>query len=241
MNIGILQCDEVLEKFIAEHGKYSSMYTKLLHKTNLSLTCTVYDVEKGELPAHIDAADAYLITGSRHGVNDGLPWIAKLEGFIRQLDIAKKKVIGICFGHQLIAKALGGKVIKSPKGWGIGISINKIRLQKSWMRPLKEELNLIVSHQDQVMELPLGAEVLASSDFCPFYMMQIRENFFTVQGHPEYSKAYSQALIEDRKDIYDKELTRQGLKSLELDVDDSLLAKWIGNFLRGSSSHFIDF
>ena len=195
MNIGILLCDELEADLLAEYGPYSEMFVSLLRPVDPDVTFTVYDVRYGDFPIHLDAADAYLITGSHHGVNDGFPWISELEELTRRLHDARKKVIGICFGHQLIAKALGGKVIKSPKGWGIGMSVNKMTQHKPWMHPSLETLNLRISHQDQVVELPPEAEVLASSEFCPFYMLQIHNNLLTVQGHPEDSKEYTEALI----------------------------------------------
>ncbi|STX37818.1 glutamine amidotransferase-related protein [Legionella feeleii] len=233
MNLGLLQCDEVQEKFAPVHGRYPDMFARLLKKADPSLEFVVYDVRQGELPITIDTCDAYLITGSRHGVNDDLPWIRVLEDFVLQLNNAAKKVIGICFGHQLIAKALGGEVIKSPKSWGVGMSQNKMTQQKPWMIPQRDNFKLLVSHQDQVVTLPLNAEILAGSDFCPFYMLQFGDNLFTIQGHPEFTKAYSQALIEDRERILGKECYEQGLKSLQQDADDELIAQWIINFLRG--------
>lgn len=230
LNLGILQCDRVREKFVPLHGQYPDMFTSLLKSVDHSFTFTTYDVEQDNLPSHVDECDAYLITGSRHGVNDNLPWVAKLEEFVRQLHTAQKKLIGICFGHQVIAKALGGKVIKSPNGWGVGMSINKITRQKSWMTPTCDTFNLLISHQDQVVELPEGAEIVASNDLCPFYMMQIG-NALSVQGHPEFSKAYSKALIESREDILSKECYEQGLRSLNLEKDNTLVAQWITNFL----------
>ncbi|WBV66493.1 type 1 glutamine amidotransferase [Legionella pneumophila] len=118
MNLGILLCDKVSEVFVADHGQYPEMFANLLRPADSTLELTVFDAEHGELPTDIHAVDAYLISGSRHGVNDDYPWIRKLEEFVRTLHASQKKLIGICFGHQLIAKALGGKVIKSPKGWG---------------------------------------------------------------------------------------------------------------------------
>lgn len=230
MNIGILQCAEVRENFVAHHGQYPDMFITLLKQVDPSLTFDIYNAHQGELPEHINTCDAYLITGSSYGVYEHLPWIAELESFVRRLHAAHKKLIGICFGHQLIAKALGGKVIKSPKGWGVGMSKNKITLQKPWMNPVRDTINLLVSHQDQVVELPPGAETLASSQFCPFYMMQIGNNL-SVQGHPEFSKAYSQALMEHRKDVLLQECYEQGLLSLELEKHDLIVAQWISNFL----------
>lgn len=142
-----------------------------------------------------------------------------------------KKLIGICFGHQLIAKALGGKVIKSPKGWGVGMSQNQIYQLKEWMRPSLNCFNLLVSHQDQVIELPTGAEILAGSDFCPNYMMQIG-SFFSVQGHPEFTKSYSRDLMVSREDSVNEIEFAKGMKSLELHEDDTIIAQWIVNFLK---------
>lgn len=231
MNIGILKCNRVKAQFAAVHGEYPEMFANLLLPLDSELSFTVYDAEQSQLPARVDACDAYLITGSSHGVNDALPWIGQLEQFIRQLHAAHKKVIGICFGHQLIAKALGGTVARSPQGWGVGMSNNKISKHKRWMDPPHEAFNLLISHQDQVMSLPKDAEILASNQSCPFYMLQIANNL-TLQGHPEFSKSYVQALIESRKDILGIEQYEKGLASLQLNKDDALIAQWIMKFLR---------
>lgn len=234
MNIGILKCDQIREPLMAEHGKYPEMYATLFQSVDSSINFTVFDAEHGELPTDIHAADAYLITGSHHGVNDGFPWIEQLEDFVRTLHAAQKKVVGICFGHQLIAKALGGKVMKSPKGWGIGMSQNEIFQHKQWMSPSQKQFNLLVSHQDQVVELPPEAEVLAGSDFCPNYMMQIGSNLFTIQGHPEFTKEYTRDLMMLRKDIHQEQEIARGLQSLELTEDDALIAQWIVQFLKAA-------
>lgn len=230
MNIGILQCDEVEEELRPVFGHYPTMFTTLL-KLNPDLEFKVYNVERGELPKTLVECDAYLITGSRHGVNDELPWIAELEHFVRAVHASKIKLIGICFGHQIVAKALGGKVIKSPKGWGVGTSVNTILQKKSWMNPSYDRMHLLVSHQDQVVELPENAEVLASNHHCPFYMLQIENHLVTVQGHPEFSKDYSKALIEKRKQSLGTDCYENGINSLQLEIHDSIFAQWMINFL----------
>ncbi|WP_298628414.1 GMP synthase [uncultured Legionella sp.] len=234
MKLGILKCDSVSDVFVEKHGQYPEMFSALLHPVDPDIELIIFDAEHGVLPADIHSADAYLITGSRHGVNDGYPWIAHLEEFVRTLHSAQKKVIGICFGHQLIAKALGGKVIKSPKGWGVGMSQNQILQQTEWMSTSRTEFNLLVSHQDQVVELPDGAQLLAGSEFCPNYMMQIDSHFFSVQGHPEFTKEYSRDLMISREDSVDGALFAKAMSSLELHEDDGLIAQWIMSFIKAA-------
>jgi GMP synthase-like glutamine amidotransferase len=232
MNLGILNCDRLSEEFAARYGQYPEMFALLLQSADPKMTFTVFEALQGQLPTDVYAADAYLITGSRHGVNDGYPWITQLESFVRTLHAAQKKVIGICFGHQLIAKALGGQVIKSPNGWGIGISQNHVIFHKLWMQPQQNQLNLLVSHQDQVITLPQGAQCLASSDFCPNYMIQIGSTLLSVQGHPEFTKAYAKDLMHSRAGIIAQDVLTKGMQSLVLEHEHLLMAQWIVRFLQ---------
>lgn len=231
MRIGLLLCDHVDDTLITQHGDYPEMFANLFKQIDSTLNFSFYDALNNQLPKTVDECDAYLITGSQYGVNDGLPWVDKLENFILQVYPKSQKIIGICFGHQLVVKALGGEVIQSPKGWGVGMSVNAVDVKKSWMQPYCDKFNLLVSHQDQAIQLPKEAEVLASSDFCPYYMLQIGNNILTVQGHPEFSKAYSKALIEKRKAILEKRY-ETGLLSLQLASDHLMITQWIVNFLK---------
>lgn len=231
MNLGILNCDRVSDVFAVHYGQYPDMFAALFQSIDPKITFTVFNAVDGELPKDVHAADAYLITGSKYGVNDGFPWIASLEDFVRVLHTTSKKVIGICFGHQLIAKALGGTVIKSPKGWGIGVLQNQIVRPKEWMHPTRPQFNLLASHQDQVVVLPPGAQLLASSEFCPNNMMQVGETMLSLQGHPEFIKAYAKEVMQSRKHILEEEVLARGLHSLELEHEHALIAQWLINFL----------
>lgn len=235
MNLGILNCDRVNDVFALRYGQYPDMFAALFQSIAPKMTFTVFNAIDGELPTDVHAVDAYLITGSKYGVNDGFSWIAALEEFVRILHATPKKVIGICFGHQLIAKALGGTVIKSPKGWGIGVLQNQIVQPKEWMHPAKPHFNLLASHQDQVVTLPPGAQLLASSEFCPNNMMQIGETMLSLQGHPEFIKAYAKDVMQSRKNILEKEVLEQGLRSLEQEHEHALIAQWLFHFLEGNS------
>ena len=232
MKIGILECDVVADELQAEFGNYATMFEAMLGEVAPDFEFVTYRVLDSEFPASVDDCDGYITTGSRHGVNDGLPWIDTLEQFVADLVKDEKKFVGICFGHQVLAKALGGQVAVSDGGWAIGISCNEIDVTKAWMNPAQKNLNLIVSHHEQVSKLPEGVEVLASSDFCPYYMLQYGDHMMSVQGHPEFSKAYSSALMDKRADRIPAERIRSGKASLEESMHSNLMMQWIVNFFK---------
>ena len=122
MKLGILKTDAVRPEWVPEFGEYPDMFVALLEQADPSLEFVVYDVEEGQYPDDIEEVDAYLITGSKSSVYDDKPWIARLMDFVQELDRRRKKLVGICFGHQLVAQALGGEAAKSPKGWGVGLA-----------------------------------------------------------------------------------------------------------------------
>lgn len=232
MKIGILQCDDVLDQLQPRHGNYPQMIRQLLTEVDSSLEFAVYRALDNQLPDDPYACDAYITTGSRHGVNDGHGWSNRLADFVALLYREKRKLVGICFGHQLIAKALGGEVVQSDKGWGIGVSFNQVQKTKPWMEPPSQALDLVVSHQDQISRLPAEAEILASSPFCPFYMVQYQEHFLSIQGHPEFSRPYSADLMATRLERFPPNRYREALASLSAEVDDHLLARWILAFMK---------
>ena len=167
MRIGILQCDDVADELRPDFGNYPAMFESKLREACAEFQFTTYPVMLGRLPQSVEECDGYLVTGSRHGVNDELEWIGRLEKFVRLLAGTRQKYVGICFGHQVLATALGGEVAVAEQGWGVGITTNRIDVEKAWMRPPQSSLKLVVSHRDQVCRLPQGMEVLASSSFCP--------------------------------------------------------------------------
>lgn len=233
MKIGILQCDDVMQELQPEFGNYPAMFENLFGEVVVDWQWVVYRAIDGQLPTSVDDCDGYITTGSRYGVNDGDEWIKQLEAFVATLAVQGKKYVGICFGHQLLAKALTGQVELSERGWGVGMSFNQLDQQKQWMQPYQTSLDLVVSHQDQISLLPAGVEVLASSRFCPYYMIQYGNHMMSVQGHPEFSRDYSSALIEQRADRIPAPRAREGQASLSSEVDDRLMAQWIVNFLVG--------
>lgn len=231
MKIGILQCDNVIDGLEDTFGNYPDMLSNPLGALLPNATFEVYRTFEGELPPSVDACDGYITTGSRYGANDGDAWILALEQFVRDCHAAGQPFVGICFGHQVAARALGGQVARTPRGWGVGVSFNQVVARKPWMEPYQEGIDLVVSHQDQVTELPEGGEVLVTSGFCPYYMVRYGDAMITVQGHPEFARGYAREIMARRSDRIPANRIREGLVSLQAPVDDQLMFRWIANFL----------
>jgi len=236
MKLGVLLCDHVQTALQEEFGDYSDMFSQIIAECDDSITIEYFAVVDGELPKHIDVCDAYMSTGSKASVNDDFPWVNALERLVWQLFLADKPFVGICFGHQMIAKALGGKVGRSNKGWGIGVATAIVNADKQWMLPKQNQLKLVVSHQEQIQQLPPETEVLMLNDFCPYGMIQVGKHFLGLQGHPEFSPEYCYALMHTRKNLIAKERFQQGINSLTLTVDAQLTMHWLINFLKQTSS-----
>ncbi len=231
MIIGILKADSVLEQFQPAHGDYPDMFVEVLGSGDTDIEFRVYDVEQGHYPLDLDECDAYIITGSKKSVYDDESWIRRLEEFVRELDQHRKKVLGICFGHQLIAQALGGEARLAEGGWCVGIHHNEVVSTQEFMIPQIPGFSLISSHRDQVTRLPRGAELLASSEFCPNAMFGIGDHILTIQGHPEFQKPYSRDLIEMRQEILGREKADAGIRSLDAELDREVVSQWILKFL----------
>lgn len=234
LHIGILQADSVLDQFQPEFGNYPGMVETVLGRTGADLRFTTYDVEHGEYPSAHSDCDGYVITGSKKSVYDDEPWIHELAAYVVELDRYRMPTVGICFGHQLIAHALGGLTESADVGWGVGVHHSKIVSRAEFMEPDLDGYNLIVSHKDQVTRLPDGAELLASSEFCPNAMFRVGNHLFGFQGHPEFCKEYSRALMEFRREILGAEKYAPGVASLECSTDEVVIAQWAINFLSHS-------
>ena len=232
MKLGILKTDEVRPEWVPEYGEYPDMFIELLVQADPSLEFRVYDVEQGQYPADIDEVDAYLITGSKSSVYDDKPWIATLMDFVRELDRRRKKLVGICFGHQLVAQALGGKTEKSIKGWGVGLHTHRFKEMPSWHDQQDPGFDILVSHQDQVVSNAAGAQVLAGSEFCENAVCQIGNPILTFQGHPEFVPAYSREIMEFRRKTIGDSVYHKGVASLAVAPQRERIARWILNFLK---------
>jgi GMP synthase-like glutamine amidotransferase len=232
MKLGILKTDAVRPQWVPDFGEYPDMFMALLGQLDPDLEFVVYDVEQGEYPAAIDEVDAYLITGSKSSVYDDKPWIGVLMDFVRELDQRHKKIVGICFGHQLVAHALGGKTEKSPKGWGVGLHTHRFSEAPAWHDQGDMDFDILVTHQDQVMKTADGSRVLAGSEFCENAVCQVGDHILTFQGHPEFVPAYSREIMEFRRELIGEQAYTAGVASLASDPETQRVARWILDFLQ---------
>ncbi|MGL4785112.1 glutamine amidotransferase-related protein [Aeromonas hydrophila] len=232
MRLGILDCDRLDPDLVGDFGPvYSEMFIKGFRALAPGLEFRVWSALDGELPANLHECDAWLITGSRHDAYSDIPWIRALRDWIRRAHDADVKLAGVCFGHQVIAQALGGEVMKSTKGWGLGVSVHPMLARQPWMEPGLETIRILASHQDQVEQLPPGATRLAGNDFCPNFMFLQGDHIVAIQGHPEFSVEYNRALIERRRDLLPDDRYQRSLSSLEGEVDSATMMQWLLQFL----------
>ncbi|MFQ1902557.1 glutamine amidotransferase-related protein [Aeromonas veronii] len=232
MRLGILDCDRLDPDLADRFGPvYSEMFIRGFVALAPELEFRVWSALDGELPEDLHECDAWLITGSRHDAYSDIPWIQALRAWIRQAHDADVKLAGVCFGHQVIAQALGGEVVKSTKGWGLGVSVHPMLADEPWMAPARDQIRILASHQDQVALLPPGATRLAGNDFCPNFMFLQGNNIVAIQGHPEFSVEYNRALIERRRGLLPDERYQSSLSSLEGEVDSATMMQWLLQFL----------
>jgi GMP synthase-like glutamine amidotransferase len=228
MKLAILETGAPPEALVDRFGDYPAMFRRLL-----GMEARTYDVAAGALPSTVPDHDAYLITGSPAGVYEDHPWIASLTDFLRQAK-GRAKLVGICFGHQVMAQAFGGHVEKSDRGWGVGLHSYPIVAREAWM----DEAPLVsapASHQDQVVIQPPETDVIASSLFTPYAALSWPgRQAISFQFHPEFSPDYARALIEARRDrLPDPDAA---LVSLGAPNDNARIGSWIRRFLLESPS-----
>lgn len=233
MKLGILEVGKVPADLQNQYAPYPQMFEDLLRPHTPDLSVTVYDLlDRDPVPTDPTLEDGWLITGSPRGAYDDDPWIAPLEDFIRAAHTLQKPLVGICFGHQIIAQALGGVVQKSDKGWGAGLHSYTVTPD---FADDGTTIQINAMHQDQVIETPADATVWASSDFCPHAGLLIGDHIFTLQPHPEFDPAYEAALINARYDtLIPKAVADPALASLaglETVTDATRVAAWMARTL----------
>ncbi len=237
MKIGILETGHLSDTLKAKYGRYPAFFERLVgpHLPEASFfTVAIVDGEVADSPAQ---ADGWIITGSRSGTYENEPWIPPLEAFLHACLQAHVPVVGICFGHQILAQAMGGTVVKSDKGWGVGLLDYQVTAPQSWMEGIGEGFTIPAIHQDQVIKAPKGAKVFVKSDFCPIagllYGDPDKPDAFSIQPHPEMSAAFVADIAEERlRHIIPATVMQPALKTLSKPGDQAAWGKSIASFFR---------
>jgi GMP synthase-like glutamine amidotransferase len=223
--VGILIAGDPPGELAERFGRYDAMFARLLGP---GFETVPYEAARGELPARPDEQPAWLVTGSAAGVYDPLPWIEPLKGFLREAK-GNAKLVGVCFGHQVMAEAFGGKVEKSERGWGVGLQRYEVVEHAPFMGG-ENGVCVPVSHQDQIVRQPPATRILAASGFSPFGVLAYEDQpALSMQFHPEFTPDYARALIEFRRERLPH--PDAALASLEGADDRQRVAEWIRRFL----------
>ena len=231
LSICILETDNIRPELVEQYRGYGWMFQQLFARQPIAAEFAVFNVVQGHYPDDSRHFDAYLITGSKYDSFGQDDWIQTLRTYVLERYEHGDKLMGICFGHQLLALVLGGKTERAWQGWGVGVHQYEVVEQREWLQPQAEQLSLLISHQDQVTEAPINATVLASSAFCPIAAYYIGDQVLCFQGHPEFVPDYSRSILNIRQDVYGDQVYQQGINSLELQHQGNMVAEWMMRFV----------
>ena len=228
--ITIIETGLVPREHRERHGSFPDMFERMVRAEDPAATVEVVSIPNGDALPDPSKLEAVLITGAAAGVYDGLAWIAPLEEFVRTAYANKTPMVGVCFGHQLIAQALGGTVRKSEKGWGIGRHVYQVLPENGVLDG--EAVAIPCSHQDQVVEPPSDALTILSSDFTPHAgLLYANGATLTVQPHPEFDAAFAQVCCDLRDGKAPDDVVATARASLAEPMDNAKLGGAITRFL----------
>ncbi len=231
--ITIIETGLVGDRYRARHGSYPDMFARMVRAEDAAIDFDVVSVCSGETLPDPGTLQSILITGSPAGVYDALDWIAPLEDFVRAAHANATPMVGICFGHQLIAQALGGTVRKSEKGWGLGRHVYRVAPGNEILEA--QDLAIVAAHQDQVIAAPKDARTFLSSDFTPHAgLLYANGTTLTVQPHPEFDVSYPLAICEMLEGRAPDEVIATARASLNEPLDSAKLGGAIARFLTRS-------
>ncbi len=236
MRICVLVANTDRSEFSKRFEDDGQKFETLLRAHRPNWTFEHFQVADSDFPSESDRFDGYIITGSPASVHDDNDWIARLDVMIRQIDVDRTPLFGACFGHQAIARALGGQVDNNPAGWVLGYTETQPRGQAKWIGDAGGKIGLYAAHNEQVTSLPVGARVLSCSDDCAVGSFAIGNRVFTTQYHPEMTKTFITALVEEIAGEVGEEVANRSRLSLSAEAETERYALWIVRFLEQAAT-----
>jgi len=235
MKLTIIETGLPPETLRADWPTYPAMFEALISQVDDSFTYETISLVQGAPLPDPTTLDGVIHTGSAYGVYDDVAWMPQLMDFIREAAEVKTPQFGVCFGHQAMAQALGGRAEKSDKGWGLGRHAYETPHRPDWMASGPESFTLAVSHQDQVTAIPEGTLVTARSDFCEYAGLAYESSpSASFQGHPEFDAGFCSALHESRRALIGDELVDAALESFAQPLTRVPVARWMADFFKST-------
>jgi GMP synthase-like glutamine amidotransferase len=232
MKITVFQTGLVPEVIRDQFDGYGKMIADLIDRDREYFEFEIISPLEGDVIPKIDEIEGLAISGSALGVYDDAPWMEDLRTLIRDAYAKNIPMVGICFGHQLMAEALGAKVEKSQKGWGLGRHSYKIEHRPDYMSDAPAEMQFSVVHQDQVLELPQKARLVGGNEFAPYAMLDYENGAaFSIQAHPEFADEYTKTLFEVRKGhAYPVEAAEAAIDTIDGQNSNALMGSFMKRF-----------
>jgi GMP synthase-like glutamine amidotransferase len=238
MHLCILENDDLDPPLAQRYTRVASMFEDLFAQAGYQGRIDTFSARHGQYPARFAIYDAVLLTGSRADAFSDEPWVVALREQVARLLQDQHKLLGVCFGHQLIAHCLGAPVQRAPRGWRVG------RQSYEWLGAPEHlglvpaqaaqaaQVALLASHQDQVLALPPGATLLATQADCPVAAYALGDQVFCIQPHPEFTPEVSAFLLDKRRALMGEPLYEQSMASLSEPHDGLALARFMIRFVQ---------
>lgn len=234
MKLCILDNDHIDTEAQPRWHSYGVMTERLMRAAGFDGEIDIFVARDGLYPNDWSVYDAVLLTGSRSDAFGDDPWVQTLRGHVNQMLSNGQRLVGICFGHQLIAHCLGAPVGRSPNGWGVGRTCYDW-LGSQTLTDAAGQVAFLASHQDQVLALPAGATLLATNDHCPVAAYSVGEQVLCIQPHPEFDSDYSTYLLDTRRERFGEDLYQQAITAMQPEHDGVAFARYVLDFLNNRS------